>query len=124
MMTQREKILEILSKKIYPKEGVDYAEVVADFLLDSGIVVLPCKVGDTVYVVDGKIIYEATVTMVESNLFTNPREWITYRYNARFLGLVEKKTRIDLLEKENVFLTHEGAEIAIRQIGEVEHERQ
>lgn len=29
-MTQKERLIEILSEKIYPKEGVDYAEVVAD----------------------------------------------------------------------------------------------
>lgn len=48
-MNERERLIEILSKTIYPKEGVDPAEVVADYLLDNGVIVPPCKVGDTVY---------------------------------------------------------------------------
>lgn len=48
-MTERERLIEILNKKIYPREGADPAEVVADYLLDNGVIVPPCKVGDTVY---------------------------------------------------------------------------
>ena len=49
-MTDRERLIELLKKPIYPKVGVDPAEVVADFLLDNGVIVLPCKVGDTLWV--------------------------------------------------------------------------
>jgi hypothetical protein len=45
----RDRLIEILSKPIYPKVGVDLAEVVADYLLDNGVMVPPCKVGDTVW---------------------------------------------------------------------------
>lgn len=48
----RERLIEILSKPIYPKVGVDPAEVVADYLLDNGVIVPPCKVGDKVYIID------------------------------------------------------------------------
>lgn len=51
-MNERERLIEILSKTIYPKEGVDPAEVVADYLLDNGVIVPPCKVGDTVWVIN------------------------------------------------------------------------
>lgn len=37
MMTEREKLIEILSMKIHPREGVDPAAVVADFLLDHDV---------------------------------------------------------------------------------------
>lgn len=46
---QRKRLIEILSQPIFPKKGVDPAEVVADYLLDNGVLVPPCKVGDTVY---------------------------------------------------------------------------
>ncbi len=49
-MNERERLIEILSKTIYPKKGVDPAEVVADYLLDNGVIVPPCKVGQMVYV--------------------------------------------------------------------------
>lgn len=54
-MTQKERLIEILSEKIYPKEGVDYAEVVADFLIDRGVVVLPCKVDAPLYYIGRRL---------------------------------------------------------------------
>lgn len=37
-MSNREKLIEILSRKIHPREGIDPAVVVADYLLDNDIV--------------------------------------------------------------------------------------
>ena len=54
-MTDKERLIEILSKTIYPKEGVDPAEVVADYLLDNGVIVPPCKVGDTVFAIPSEV---------------------------------------------------------------------
>lgn len=51
-MTERERLIEMLKVPIYPKEGVDPAEVVTDYLLDSGVIVPPVKVGQTVWRVD------------------------------------------------------------------------
>lgn len=43
-MTEREKLIEILSTKIHPREGVDPAAVVADFLLDNDVVpIVRCR---------------------------------------------------------------------------------
>lgn len=43
-MDEREKLIEILSTKIHPREGVDPAEVVADFLLDHDVLpVVRCR---------------------------------------------------------------------------------
>lgn len=47
---QRKRLIEILSQPIFPKIGVDPAEVVADYLLDNGVIAPPCKVGDTLFV--------------------------------------------------------------------------
>ena len=49
-MTDRDRLIELLKIPIHPKENVDPAEVVADYLIDNGVIVPPCKVGDTVYV--------------------------------------------------------------------------
>ena len=57
-MDVREKLVEILRKPIFPHELVDPIEAVADYLLDSGVTVLPCNVGDKIYYIDrytGKI---------------------------------------------------------------------
>lgn len=43
-MTEREKLIEILGTKIHPREGVDPAAVVADFLLDHDVLpVVRCR---------------------------------------------------------------------------------
>lgn len=41
-MTMRERLVELLAK------GMDYTNL-ADYLLANGVIVPPCKVGDTVY---------------------------------------------------------------------------
>lgn len=57
-MTDRERLIEILRKPIFPHELVDPIEAVADYLLDNGVVVMekgewiPLKdmiKGDTIY---------------------------------------------------------------------------
>ena len=69
----RDRLIELLSVPIYPREGADPAEVVADYLLDNGIIVPPCKVGDTVYQVTRNFISEFRVRFIEiatcGNLF-------------------------------------------------------
>lgn len=51
-MTERERLIDILSTTIYPRIGADPAEVLADFLLDNGVIVPPCKKGDKFFYVD------------------------------------------------------------------------
>lgn len=43
-MDEREKLIELLSTKIHPREGIDPAAVVADFLLDHDVLpVVRCR---------------------------------------------------------------------------------
>lgn len=62
-MNQREKLIELLSITLWgnlcdhcgmdtSKEQEKVLEVTADHLLANGVIVLPCKVGDTVYRID------------------------------------------------------------------------
>lgn len=60
-MNERERLIELLRVPIFPKEGVDPAEVVADYLLANGVIVPPCKVGDTVYVISESRVKEAEI---------------------------------------------------------------
>lgn len=53
-MQERERLIEILSRKIHPREGVDPAVVVADYLLDNDIVpVVRCR--DCEYAKNAKV---------------------------------------------------------------------
>lgn len=51
----RNKLIELLDEKQYhgnsTEIGINYIQnsTLADFLLDNGVIVLPCKVGDLVY---------------------------------------------------------------------------
>ena len=49
-MTERERLIELIQKSV---DGCarHWAEVIADYLLANGVIVPPCKVGDTVYVI-------------------------------------------------------------------------
>ena len=51
-MTERERLIDILSTTIYPRIDADPTEVVADFLLDNGVIVPPVKVGNKVFIID------------------------------------------------------------------------
>jgi len=52
-MTDREKLIALLDDGCYKAcsdaSGKKVNEVLADYLLENGVTILPCKVGDTVY---------------------------------------------------------------------------
>ena len=99
----RDRLIELLSKPIYPKIGADPAEVVADYLLDNGVIVPPCKVGDTLYYPYnyGNRVLATTV----NRIVTDVNEWLD--------------TGIGFIPFENigktVFLTREEAERALKE---------
>lgn len=53
-MTDRERLIELIigAKRTDPETG-SFTEYLADYLLANGVIVLPCKVGDTVYYITG-----------------------------------------------------------------------
>lgn len=96
----REKLIEILRKPIFPHELVDPTEAVADYLLDNGVIVLPCKVGDTVWEINAVDPFDEDWRVMESK--------------------VEKVlivTSLDLhcIDNKTLFLTREEAEAALKE---------
>ena len=73
----------------------------ADYLLENGVIVPPCKVGDTVYETDGVRIYESTID--EVTYYTNNVIYYTS-------GVAFDETAIG----HSVFLTREEAERALK----------
>lgn len=57
-MTDRERLIEILSKNIHMNEGETEVVAIANHLLDNGVILPPCKVGDTVYRIDDKKVFD------------------------------------------------------------------
>ena len=49
-MTEREKLIDLMieAKRTEPETG-SFTDYLADYLLEHGVIILPCKVGDTVY---------------------------------------------------------------------------
>ena len=109
-MTQKERLVELLAKydewQIGVRSEVDYYyEQTADYLLANGVIVPPCKVGDTVYIVPkGNVILDETVVSIEEIndkiiLVNCTNEWVL---DAGWFGT-------------NVFLTREEAEQALKE---------
>ena len=106
-MDVREKLVEILRKPIFPHELVDPIEAVADYLLDSGITVLPCNVGDKIYYIDrytGKI-DDDTVKFL--TITKNGIKPILTSHNIKFWDFYELG--------KNAFLTKKEAEATLPQ---------
>ena len=118
-MNQREKLVDLIIESVRGCAR-NWAEVIADHLLANGVIVPPCKVGDTVYIVDGTTdgIVVGKITNFEFNIYTTPREWITVSGNYPFFGDLKTKNRIDLLIGKTVFLSREEAEKALAERSE------
>ncbi len=112
-MTSREKLVELIEKEYFewftvqePSEK-SFGEVVADRLLENGVIVPPCKVGDTIYC-DGKYfashcageIMEFPVSFIETNVV------------SAFRGEIDVQFDFDDFSK-TVFLTKKEAEKAL-----------
>lgn len=114
----RERLIELLFTFYDEIETITEEDIenIADYLLENGVVVLPCKVGDTVYIVDriSDSVVSGMITHFEYNLYTTPREWITVVSNELWYGKTKIRNRIDLLIGKTVFLTREDAEKALR----------
>lgn len=109
----RDRLIEILSKPIYPKEGVNLAEVIADYLIDNGVIVPPCKVGETVYKVHYplKSICEYTVKAI---YFTEDKKYYPKPHIIVHHEFSRGRLRLNFTEiGKTVFLTREEAEKAL-----------
>lgn len=106
-MDVREKLVEILRKPIFPHELVDPIEAVADYLLDIGVTVLPCNVGDKIYFIDrytGKI-DEDTVKFL--TITKNGVKPILTKHNIKFWDFYKLG--------KTAFLTKDEAEATLPQ---------
>lgn len=104
-MTQKERLIELIIQSV---DGCarHWAEIIADYLLSNGVIVPPCKVGDTAYLIGW---FDATVK----------EEKILYlTYDSRLNNLVFE-TAMCLFDANQigkfVFLNREAAEKALKE---------
>lgn len=96
-MTQRERLVELILNSGVIEQFFDYeeqeAERLADYLLENGVIVPPCKVGDMAYAVDDGVVYKERINFFDLSVFTD---------NGVYSG-------------EEIFATYEAAERALKE---------
>ena len=60
-MTQRDRLIIKIMSLNKPTISLQTAMDIVDAIIDEGVIVPPCKVGDTVYQIDGVRIYESKI---------------------------------------------------------------
>jgi hypothetical protein len=119
------KQIDLAENEHSPWRRRDYADGLVDILRDiftddelielaqakaeGRIVVLPCKVGDTVYEPFVGKVYEKTVDRIIINRFTTPQIWI----ETKLPFGASRLERWDMAFGKTVFLTREEAEKAL-----------
>lgn len=103
----KEKLNELLDTMIDENEGKNLTtEKIADYLIQNGILVPPCKVGDEVWVVfewDSELM-QGEITMVQQQFDESWNLWVSRHlvFNATAIG-------------ETVFLSREEAEKKLKE---------
>ena len=99
----RDRLIELLDEAM-DKKGI-YLKEIADYLLENGVIVPPCKVGDIVYAVDKR-----------SGLWRRGKIISMYCVNKNDIHfeLVFDDDEIDIYDKDSVFLTKEEAVQALK----------
>lgn len=111
-MTDRDRLIELLFKVTEEKDCPQPCEI-ADYLLANGVIVPPCKVGDTVYVVSqGQgfcmrwSVYEGKVVDIHLN-----------RHNKLTIRVENGEKFFGYFDPCFVFLTKEEAEEKLKELG-------
>lgn len=120
----KERLVELLKEHCVLRQDVsdctnrktdDCPECLADYLIANGVIVPPCKVGDTVYAIYDKKVYEAVAEQVTvvSHISGNNIIKIKAEFDVEDWFYNDgRKTKYGIYGyyQENVFLTKEEAE--------------
>ena len=110
-MTDKERLIElILNVKSDDFRGVS-VEQIADYLLENGVIVLPVKVGDTVYIIDLDDYDEYTDVVIDTEVFAIGDGCFYFYVEQGSVLLTYSYSDIG----ESVFLTREEAEKALKE---------
>ena len=107
----RDRLIELLSNVPTDYAGNRGIGVVADYLLENGVIVPPCKVGDIIWVKDYERNCEIQKAEIIAILKNRYGMYIRYEYPA-FRGRVYARN-VEYIGKD-VFLTKEEAERALK----------
>ena len=99
-MVMKDRLIELLSNAPADYDGNRNVRTLADYLLANGVIVPPCKVGDTVYFVYGGLINPHEIKRFEMDEYGN------FAFSSLLFTFDEFG--------KTVFLTREAAEQAIK----------
>ena len=107
----RERLIELIAESAL-KGDYTYIPDVADYLLANGVIVLPCKVGDTVYMIDDYDCEPYVLAVkIDHIKIDKISVWVGLRYP---LGIKHTPlVPVDDIGK-TIFLTREEAEKALK----------
>lgn len=112
-MSDRERLIDLMieAKRTEPETG-SFTDYLADYLLEHGVIVLPCKVGDRLYEVTGrKTVSVYKVRAIRVELFGLFIEWDIVE---GFVWQSLSGINADEIGK-TVFLAREEAERALKE---------
>lgn len=91
----------------------DTIQEIANHLLANGVIVPPCKVGQTVYYVclASSEVCKGRVVGISVNPFTTPQMWFSIEYDSKLIG--RQVTEGNHMFGTFVFFTREEAEKAL-----------
>ena len=125
----RDRLIELIEKGQFNyyasngSNGIGHNEYIADYLLENGVIVPPCKVGDIVYVIECCKCGHNYGLRCGANRILKNTKWLdivkippTYHY-TRCLKLFERPFKIEYLNRigKTVFLTREEAEAKMKE---------
>ena len=114
-MTERERLIELIKRIVHSY----FAEEIANAIIADGWMKIPCKVGDTIYVLSNKMIHKTKVIKVKyEEEAENYGQFIRERIYAVICNVLQEFNFSDI--GKTVFLTREEAEKAL----EAENEKQ
>ena len=108
----------VILRKANPQfvtEETDEESIVADYLIANGVIVPPCKVGDTVYLVRGKCTCNKAVCLENGGIGITRCE--TEPCDAHIQEVPFSLCLFNALGK-TVFLTKEEAEMKLRELND------
>lgn len=122
-MTERERLIELLNNvggNVLEFPTNSFIESLADYLLANGVIVPPCRVGDTVYVVPTK---DNEMRFVEARKITYVLEGASGKHYCSVDSDYKRKNyrskeyaMTDRMFGKTVFLAREEAELALKNL--------
>ena len=117
-MTDRDRLIELIQNSVNGCAR-HWAEIIADYLLANGVIVPPCKVGDTVYRVMADKRIKQPYEYKVIGFWYSADETCNNLHLVRYVnGVFESSMSVPFTEFNRIlFLTKEEAEEKLKELG-------